>query len=731
MVSNLRPVVWRCVSAVALLLSVVCIVAVSQRVGASAASYETSTPPCGGVEFPTSSPVWGSGSWLIPVGGVDVYSNSPQYEGTGSSCDGTGTLNGTATGDQYQCMEFINRLYLSEGWISGGSATSPAWGGDAGQPAWNDAPPNLSKQEEGSISYLGPGDVVDVNVYDNGQFEEGHVLVVNDSSDVTSGTVDLVSENSGAPDSGSTPSNSEPIVPGVLSGGDVSVGGGGSGWTYTTIGVIHAPSGGSGSPPPSAPSTLTDGGDDVNDVTLSWSEGSGGVGGVAGYDIYRNGQLLSTTSGVAATSYVDTSIIPGTELTYGVTSVDTAGNQSAMSPTVTVYTYESGEGDFELNTNYGPTYCSRVGDAGTSQALECTVFNGTSWTSSASQPGEDWGYDVGWAWVSDQGNPAYCSRVGDAGTSQALECTVFNGTSWTSSASQPGEDWGYDDGLEWLSDGDIPLSFSSAPSASFTVGSSDTFSVTTTGFPTPSLAESGTLPSGVTFTNNGNGTATLAGTPALGTVGSYAITITASNGVPPDATQSFTLTVSGAASTTTPTASPSSSTHGAKVKYTASVSSSTSGTPTGTVAFSIGSVNLCMATLKSGKATCASTKAPTGTDTVSAAYSGDTSFATSVGTTTLSVTPAPTTTTASVVPTTTTKGKSVTYSAKVTSAGGAPGGQVTFTIGSKVMCSATIKAGTASCTSTKAPKGTDTVSATYKGSTNFATSVGTTSLDVT
>ena len=41
------------------------------------------------------------------------------------------------------------------------------------------------------------------------------------------------------------------------------------------------------------------------------------------------------------------------------------------------------------------------------------------------------------------------------------------------------------------------------------------------------------LPTGVTFTDNGDGTATLAGTPAAGTGGSYPLTFTASNGVNP------------------------------------------------------------------------------------------------------------------------------------------------------------------------------------------------------
>ena len=47
----------------------------------------------------------------------------------------------------------------------------------------------------------------------------------------------------------------------------------------------------------------------------------------------------------------------------------------------------------------------------------------------------------------------------------------------------------------------------------------------------------------MTFTDNGNGTATLCGTPAAGTTGMYDITIGASNGISPDASQSFALTV--------------------------------------------------------------------------------------------------------------------------------------------------------------------------------------------
>src|SRR5690242_16573415 len=45
----------------------------------------------------------------------------------------------------------------------------------------------------------------------------------------------------------------------------------------------------------------------------------------------------------------------------------------------------------------------------------------------------------------------------------------------------------------------------SASSTTFTVGAAGIFTVTTTGLPTPSVSESGALPSGVTFVDNGNG----------------------------------------------------------------------------------------------------------------------------------------------------------------------------------------------------------------------------------
>jgi hypothetical protein len=90
-------------------------------------------------------------------------------------------------------------------------------------------------------------------------------------------------------------------------------------------------------------------------------------------------------------------------------------------------------------------------------------------------------------------------------------------------------------------DGTSPQ-ITSANSATFTVGAPGTFTVTAVGIPSPTISFTGTLPAGVTFTPAGSH-ATIAGTPGPGTGGKYTLFITASNGVPPGANQTFTLTI--------------------------------------------------------------------------------------------------------------------------------------------------------------------------------------------
>ncbi len=89
-----------------------------------------------------------------------------------------------------------------------------------------------------------------------------------------------------------------------------------------------------------------------------------------------------------------------------------------------------------------------------------------------------------------------------------------------------------------------PPAFTSGASDTVPAGTAFTYGVTASGTPTPaiSLASGSSLPSGVTLTDNGNGTATLAGTSSV-VAGVYTFTIQAANGVSPTASQPFTLTV--------------------------------------------------------------------------------------------------------------------------------------------------------------------------------------------
>jgi len=129
-------------------------------------------------------------------------------------------------------------------------------------------------------------------------------------------------------------------------------------------------------------------------------------------------------------------------------------------------------------------------------------------------------------------------------------------------------------------------SITSANSTTFTAGTAGSFTVTTLGYPNPALSESGALPNGITFTGNGNGTATLAGTATV--PGTSPITITANNGISPNAMQSFTLTVIPGPATHFAVSAPGTATAGTPFSITLTALDSNNNTATGylgTVAF--------------------------------------------------------------------------------------------------------------------------------------------------
>ena len=86
--------------------------------------------------------------------------------------------------------------------------------------------------------------------------------------------------------------------------------------------------------PPSAPTHLTTTRVLTSQVDLSWTASSDNVG-VTGYNVFRNGNLIGTTT---ATQASDIALSAGTQYVYAVSAVDLAGNVSPKSAFLTVTT---------------------------------------------------------------------------------------------------------------------------------------------------------------------------------------------------------------------------------------------------------------------------------------------------------------------------------------------------------------------------------------------------------
>ena len=85
---------------------------------------------------------------------------------------------------------------------------------------------------------------------------------------------------------------------------------------------------------PTAPGNLQAGGTTTSSTTLTWTASTDNVG-VTGYQIRRNGTLITTTN---ALTYADSGLSPATAYTYTVAAVDAAGNVSPTAGPLTVNT---------------------------------------------------------------------------------------------------------------------------------------------------------------------------------------------------------------------------------------------------------------------------------------------------------------------------------------------------------------------------------------------------------
>jgi Pro-kumamolisin, activation domain/Bacterial Ig-like domain (group 3) len=184
-----------------------------------------------------------------------------------------------------------------------------------------------------------------------------------------------------------------------------------------------------------------------------------------------------------------------------------------------------------------------------------------------------------------------------------------------------------------------------------------------------------------------------------------------------------TVKVSAEATSAVLTTSTTTATYGESVTFTAIMKGANSITPTGYVAFKSGSTTLGSVLLSSGTAKLTTTTLQVGSDSITAAYLVNTDYAASTSAaTTVKVNTAATTTTLIASPDPATKGSTVTLKATVKSSGGTPTGTVTFKYGSTSLGNATLSGSVATLSTTTLPAGSDSLTAVYAGSTDYAAS---------
>lgn len=102
--------------------------------------------------------------------------------------------------------------------------------------------------------------------------------------------------------------------------------------------------------PPTAPANLIAAAVSSAQVNLSWTASTDNVG-VAGYDIYRNGILLTSIL-AATTSLGDSGLTPQTSYSYYLVAKDASGNTSPPSQTVTITTTLRGDFNRDGQPNF-------------------------------------------------------------------------------------------------------------------------------------------------------------------------------------------------------------------------------------------------------------------------------------------------------------------------------------------------------------------------------------------
>ncbi|HYD42820.1 MAG TPA: Ig-like domain repeat protein, partial [Anaeromyxobacter sp.] len=226
-------------------------------------------------------------------------------------------------------------------------------------------------------------------------------------------------------------------------------------------------------------------------------------------------------------------------------------------------------------------------------------------------------------------------------------------------------------------------------------------------------------------------------TAALG-AGDHALTLTYGGGPSWNtSTRLASVAVVKGGSTLSAGASPSPSTPGQPVTFTATVHATAPAvaTPGGTVSFDDGATTLCAAAaVVAGEATCTVSGLGVGVHAVTATWSGDDELTASSADAVHAVQAASSTLQLAAAPSPARTGQAVTLTATVAAAGGAPatpGGTVRFSAGDDVLCAAAaLSDGVATCTTSALAVASHGLTATYSGDGSFDGATGVAALAI-
>lgn len=239
--------------------------------------------------------------------GVPVYSNDDAEYKYGTyvapnSCYNyvtSPTGKSVESGLEWQCVEMVNRLYITKGWIT----TTWKGNGNALYASASTVGLGSQKQPQGSITYLAPGDVIS---FDSGKY--GHAAVV---SDVKGSAITLVNQNT---------QPSQTISYGTLANGKFTL----NTWKgYTAIGVIHAPVRQS---LPAEPTNARDTSATTTSAVLTWTNPANNAATIVSHYRIANGAWVNGPSiNASQTSMTVRGLKPGKRYTFQVGAQNGAG----------------------------------------------------------------------------------------------------------------------------------------------------------------------------------------------------------------------------------------------------------------------------------------------------------------------------------------------------------------------------------------------------------------------